>query len=265
MDFSIKQAAEKANVSQATIHNWIKSGKLSAHKQGKFWQISQASLDLCSSKPNLPGFTNESLVQFAGTVVAELKGLLEQALAMQQDSRTKTTDLESRITKLEDALKQGQAKQGNGQASQDSNENPASQAQQTGTAARHDEKPTGNSQAEPASQSQAEMTSKTGEGKKPDQPDEEKAEKWIRENLDKWLDERCPYKKAQGRSWRDLAANRGAKISLKGNDSMPRAYLHAIESWAQCESVWSRMKAKVALEVVNKTTSEFSYCRAVGG
>ena len=52
MKLSIKQAAEKANVSIPTIHNWIKSGKLSAQKQGKSWQIPQASLDLClANKP----------------------------------------------------------------------------------------------------------------------------------------------------------------------------------------------------------------------
>jgi hypothetical protein len=74
------------------------------------------------------------------------------------------------------------------------------------------------------------------------------AEKWTRENLAEWLDTPCLFGKAEGRTWRQLAENRGEKIFLKDKPSQPRAYLHAIESWQAC-GVWLRMKARVALEV----------------
>ncbi len=78
--------------------------------------------------------------------------------------------------------------------------------------------------------------------------DEEKAEQWIRENLQQWLDNPCPFQKAGGRTWRQLAQNEGAKVPIKGKECPPRAYLHTIERWAAC-SVWTRLKAKVALEI----------------
>ncbi len=78
--------------------------------------------------------------------------------------------------------------------------------------------------------------------------DEEKAEQWIRENLEQWLDSPCPFQKAGGRTWRQLAQNEGAKVPIKGKECPPRAYLHTIERWAAC-SVWTRLKAKVALEI----------------
>lgn len=251
MNLSIKQAAEKASVSTATIHNWIKSGKLGARKQGKSWQISSASLDLClGGKTNSLGLTDEAFAQIASKVAAELKPVFQQALSIQQGNQTKTNELDtktselnSRVTKLEEELnhlKQSLTKQGS--------EKPGSQAEQPKAIATKEAK-----QPE-----KAEPVSKASEAKKADQPDEEKAEKWVRENVGKWLDERCPYGKAQGRTWRDLAANKGEKISLKGIESAPRAYLHAIENWQNCESVWSKMKAKVALEIVNKAMSEYS-------
>jgi hypothetical protein len=81
------------------------------------------------------------------------------------------------------------------------------------------------------------------------QPAEEIAERWTREHLAEWLDSPCPYAKAQGRTWRELAENQGDKIAMKGKGLQPpRAYLHALENWDTCK-VWQRMKARVALEV----------------
>lgn len=238
MNLSIKQAAEKANVSIPTIHNWVKSGKIYATKQGKSWQISQDSLEFClAGKPaTLPVLTEESFAQIASKVVAELKPVLEQAFAIQQTCQAKNTELDSRVASLEKELaelKQSLAK-------------PAEDKQGRQEEAKQAEKSL-------ASQSNAEPIARVGEARKAEQqPEEQTAEKWLRENLDKWLDQPCTYGKALGRSWRELAENRGAKISLKGIESMPRAYLHALENWQKCESVWARMKARVALEVVSK-------------
>ena len=153
---TIKQAAEKANVTQATIHNWIKSGKLSGSKQGKAWQISPASLALClgNGKTNQIALSDEAFSHLASKVVAELKPVLEQALALQQSSQAKTTELDSRVTKLEKELaklKQSQVSQGC--------EKPASQTVQPDNATRQETKQQGNSKANQVSQSKTEPVS----------------------------------------------------------------------------------------------------------
>jgi len=242
MNLSIKQAAEKANVSIPTIHNWIKSGKLSAQKQGKSWQIPQASLDLCLANKPAPQpvltdqafavLTDQTFAELAHKVVAELKPVLEQAFAIQQSFQAKTTELNIRVDLLEKEL--AELKQSLAQKPEEQKQPDSSKESQV-------------------SQSKEEPEKQASNARRMEQkPDEEKAEKWVRENLQVWLDQPCPYSKAMGRSWRELAENRGAKISLKGMESQPRAYLHALENWQQCGSVWSKVKARVALEVVGK-------------
>ncbi len=99
-------------------------------------------------------------------------------------------------------------------------------------------------QAKPASQARPAAPS---QGATP--PDEQLAEKWTRDNLAAWLDTPCQFAKAQGRTWRQLAENQGDKIEIKGKPCQPRAFLHALESWQSCQ-VWARMKARVALAVI---------------
>jgi hypothetical protein len=82
-------------------------------------------------------------------------------------------------------------------------------------------------------------------------PNEEKAEQWVRENLTEWLDMPCPFAKAQGRTWRELAENQGTKIVMNGRSFPPRAYLHALENWNTCK-MWQKIKARIALEVCKK-------------
>ena len=107
---------------------------------------------------------------------------------------------------------------------------------------------------EPAKPLQSELPAKPNEVQsyaKPNgngnQPDEEKAEKWVRENLLTWLDQPCPFAKAQGRSWKQLSKNEGERIVIKGKLMPPRAYLHTLERWDGCHA-WAKLKAKVALE-----------------
>ena len=85
-------------------------------------------------------------------------------------------------------------------------------------------------------------------------PDEAKAERWVRENLEEWLDTPCQFAKAQGRTWRELGENHGERIAVNGRAASPRAYLHALEGWKN-GNVWGRIKAKVALEL-GKQASE---------
>ena len=73
--------------------------------------------------------------------------------------------------------------------------------------------------------------------------DEEKAEKWARNNKHKWLDSSC----RAGRTWRELATNVGDMVSIRGRLQKPRSHLHIIMKTDK--SPWNRMKAKVALEM----------------
>ena len=100
-------------------------------------------------------------------------------------------------------------------------------------------------------QTQAEQTEEQSQpneqGSDNGQPDPEKAEQWVKEHMSEWLDAKVPFGKAGGRTWRQLAQNQGDKIPVKGKAAAPRAYLHALEAWPEC-NVWSRLKAKAALE-----------------
>ena len=73
--------------------------------------------------------------------------------------------------------------------------------------------------------------------------DEDKAERWARNNTDKWLDSSC----CAGRTWRELATNVGDMVSIRGRLQKPRSHLHIIMKTDK--SAWNRMKAKVALEM----------------
>ena len=95
-------------------------------------------------------------------------------------------------------------------------------------------------------------------------PDEDKAEQWTREHLEEWLDTPCPFVKTQGRTWRQMGENHGAKIEIRGRQCVPRAYLHSLESWDACK-VWQRMKAKVALEVCQNGNANARHLAGVSG
>ncbi len=63
-----------------------------------------------------------------------------------------------------------------------------------------------------------------------------------------WLDMPCPFRKANGRTWRQMGENYGDKIAMNGRGpQVPRAYLHSIESWDEAK-MESRLKSKLALE-----------------
>ena len=79
------------------------------------------------------------------------------------------------------------------------------------------------SQAKTASQARPAAPSQSAT-----QPSEQMAEKWTRDNLAQWLDTPCQFAKAQGRTWRQLAENKGDKIEIKGKPCQPRAFLHAL-------------------------------------
>jgi len=103
-------------------------------------------------------------------------------------------------------------------------------------------------QAEPVETKANSQPSKQNGNGTATEPDPEKAEKWTRENLEEWFESPCSFAKAQGRTWKQLAHNEGEKIIVKEKPVLPRAYLHALESWSEC-NIWARLKAKVALEV----------------
>jgi hypothetical protein len=70
----------------------------------------------------------------------------------------------------------------------------------------------------------------------------------LRQDL-AWLDLPCPFKKAGGRTWRQMGENYGDKIPMNGRGAqVPRAYLHSIESWQEAK-LETRLKSKIALEI----------------
>ncbi len=73
----------------------------------------------------------------------------------------------------------------------------------------------------------------------------------LRQDL-AWLDLPCPFRKANGRTWRQMGENAGDKIPMNGRGpQVPRAYLHSIESWDEAK-MESRLKSKIALEIGKK-------------
>lgn len=93
------------------------------------------------------------------------------------------------------------------------------------------------------------------------QPDPEKALEWAKNNLEVWLDQPCKFSKAADRTWRQLAQNFGERIVIKGKPSQPRAYLHVIENWKEC-NIWERVKAQIALQFVkngNGVATDFTH------
>ena len=93
--------------------------------------------------------------------------------------------------------------------------------------------------------------------------DEEKAERWARNNTDKWLDSSC----RAGRTWRELATNFGDMVSIRGRLQKPRSHLHIIMKTDK--SAWNRMKAKVALEMFPSETqvpnNHYAHSHEAGG
>ena len=98
-----------------------------------------------------------------------------------------------------------------------------------------------------ALENQANSPGWTRPGKSQDQSSQDE-EAWLRQDP-AWLDESCPFQKATGRTWRQLAENQGGKIPMNGKGAqVPRAYLHSIENWTKAYQP-NRLKAKLALEL----------------
>jgi len=100
-------------------------------------------------------------------------------------------------------------------------------------------------------QSPAQACQGEASGLAEDQSLAEKEEAELRRNR-AWLDEECPFQKANGRTWRQMAENQGEKILMNGKGPQPpRAYLHSIKVWQEAKTDY-RLKSKVALELCKK-------------
>ena len=241
MELTIKQAAAQLGKAESTIRAWLRQGKIEGQKVGRQWLINPASLAAPRANPPIRKASQTSRAkasklvrQIATQVVAELKPILlaaiqpvqpqtqaqPQAIPSPEPSQppaSETAQLTEQIATLQSQV-QALAKQ----------------LVQMQTA-----------QPEPKAKGQSQNQHTAG---KRQPPDEGKAEKWARENLEQWLDRPCRFEKATGRTWRELGENKGDKIEVNGKLSAPRAYLHAIEGWANGD-VWMKIKAKIALEI----------------
>ena len=250
MELTIKQAATQLGKAESTIRQWLRQGKIEGQKVGRQWLINPASLAAPRANPPIRKASQTSRAkasklvrQIATQVVAELKPILLAAMQPVQPQNTaqplaspepsqppasETAQLTEQMATLQSQV-QALAKQ-------------LGQMQ----TAQPEPKAKGQSQPpEPEANPQNQNQHTAG---KRQPPDEGKAEKWVRENLTRWLDEPCRLRKATGRTWRELGENKGEKIEVNSKLSPPRAYLHAIESWANGD-VWMKIKAKIALEI----------------
>ena len=256
MELTIKQAAEKAGKTEATIRNWLKDGKIKAHKEGMSWKLDEASLEsyLAGNASNNSGrqsspeiaITDEVISRIAAKVVAEIKPMLQNKNGCQEPEmevlRKENESLRARITGLETEME-------------------GLQEAINALAAKLQAGP----QSQPGQKANEEASSK--KEAREQEVDEERAEKWVRGHIAEWIDKPCPFRRATERTWRELASNTGDRIAMNGRGKQsPRAYLHAIEGWKECNA-WARLKAKVALEVGKNgsTTNHYSHLVEIGG
>ena len=251
---SVKQAANQLHKSKATIRRWAACGKLSAQKRGGHWVI--LSTKICDSvlekKPVAQAVIAEDAI---GKIV---EGISEK-ISVMANSSSRENELQQEVDRLSQEnkqiknalakvytlakqLKAEQKKLCDRIAKQDYI--IAKQAQQIANA------PAIQPAAQPNSDSKANSgaavaTQPSGSTKI---ADEEKAERWARNNTDKWLDSSC----RAGRTWRELATNFGDMVSIRGRLQKPRSHLHIIMKTDK--SAWNRIKAKVALEMFPSQT-----------
>ncbi len=184
----------------------------------------KANVNQAALKAGKPSQSRDELVfQIAAQVAERLKPLVagqpergeaSEALRGEEAKLTeRLTWLEREVQALKDYLREQNSQAQSSQAGEvKQSKKPVSQAVKPGY--------TQNQDAKPAEQQAG--------GCQATEPDEQTAERWAREHLAEWLDAPCTFVKAQGRTWRQLAENKGDKITINGKASPPRAYLHTL-------------------------------------
>ena len=198
-----------------------------------------------------------TITKIASKVAAELKPMLEPAKPNQAEPakeaegqkeiealRKENAELKSKLGWIESELQAVKNYLRELVQSQPSQESQTKPAEDTNTKQAKQPEP----KTEPKTSQPEPSQTEPGKAEAEKPVDEGKAEQWLRNNL-KWFDQTCQFKQAKGRTWRQMAENKGEKIAMNGKGLQPpRAYLHAIESWESCKP-WARLKAKVALEI----------------
>ncbi len=233
MTITVQQAAVQTGKSESTIRKWIKTGKIKAHKQGQTWQIDPTSLEKSQANTSQSSSLDaKTIAKIASEVVSQILPLL-QAGQGQSEKTEEPSQAEIQQQEIEILRQENQAL----------SESIASLAMQVEAlqACVSDllHQPEMQTESQPAAHTQSKA-----EG------NNEEQEMTIELEQDlSWLDEACHFKKAEGRTWRQLAKNYGDKISMNGKGlQSPRMYLHAIENWQDCK-MEARVKAKIALEM----------------
>ena len=249
---SVKEASIILNVSTTTIRNWIYQGKLTAQKVDQTWQIEEDNLPQAKAKKLQPTkLIADSIVK---QIVKEVKNILEPLL---QDKQKTIANYETQKSIDQPAKQVYEEIDTLFLENQDLKEKVASmeqaisnmQKQLEALQAQLDKQVIKKEKGEEAQQQVYRIV--------PDQQiktqirDVEKADKWVRENIDTWLDQPSRLNKAKDRTWKELATNEGGKIEINGRMQPSRAYLHIIEKCDKA-SKWSKIKAKVVLEIFQK-------------
>ena len=251
MEINLKQAAQIANVIETTIKNWVTKGKIQGKKENNIWQVDRESLEnhLKDKKPKAR--KNKYLSEQVMSQI--VRSIITEAFAKLESKETKAEQSIQKLEKENELLWKRISELQNQIETPKSNE--AKLASNANTAQAEVAKPV---------QKQTEVVSAKSQTK----VDETKGEAWVRNNVGKWFNEVCPFRQANGRTWKQLAENFGEKIAMKDKGQQsPRAYLHALESWEECKG-WARIKAKVALEIVpssKKWGNHYTHPAEIGG
>lgn len=265
---SVKQAANQLQKSEDTIRRWAACGKLPAQKRGGRWII--LSTKICDSTLKKKPIALAAITEDAIGKIVE--GISEK-IGVMANSSSRTNELQEQVDRLSQENKQ--IKIALTKVYSLAKQLRAEQKQLCDRIAKQEEIITNQAQlianataaqpvaTQPNSHSEADSTAATKTSGATKIADEEKAERWARNNTDKWLDSSC----RAGRTWRELATNFGDMVSIRGRLQKPRSHLHIIMKTDK--SAWNRMKAKVALEMfpseTQVTNNHYAHSYEAGG
>lgn len=250
---TVKEASQKLQKSEQTIRAWIKTGKLKANKQNGKWHIEISSLPSykTDSKKTENVFTlseiTKALEKGLSRVVSEVKTIVNQnekgeiytnTIEKVKELEEKNQQLKRRveeqsqemfaikeyIKQLEISLKAVQEQQKQPQIKKEYFTKP--------------------------------LKRETKSKRKSPLQDESKAETWVWNNVNQWLNSSCGLKGAKDYTWKELAENLGDKVRIDGQEVSTRTLLEK-EANSE-EKSWYRVKAKAALQLIEDKS--LSYC-----
>lgn len=235
----IKEVADMTGKSEQTIRNWLRKGKITGTKEDGKWQVDESSVRKYATEKRRKDKANEGVTETVKQGIEEIKEIVK---GMKREER-ESQQLEA-LAKENAQLKQQVAELQAKMAKLEALEKQVAELMQQQEAPQQQCRQKSEPEPQPAikTSNEAKRYSRGVE-------DEEKAEKWARNNLADWLDMPSGLELAKNETWRALAMNLSKKITIRGKQQKSRVYLHII---AKNQKVygWHKIKAKVALDVL---------------